>query len=136
MKLTTLLKVSLYTALFFLCLTIKAQSSDSIVLKGSIIDKEGNPIPAALILQSGTSNGTITNENGRFELQIPKGSDLTISATGMKNIDIENINFSNVIINLSDNSIEFCCTNHTTSHCAVTMKELEKLSEKHNCTFK
>jgi len=34
-------------------------------------DKTGNPFPGVSVMQSGTTNGTITGENGKFSLEIP-----------------------------------------------------------------
>lgn len=43
-------------------------------LKGNIKDKSGQPIPFATVFFKEGSQGTTTNENGDFEIQLPSGS--------------------------------------------------------------
>ena len=43
-------------------------------LKGNIKDKSGQPIPFATVFFKEGSQGTTTNENGDFEIQLPAGS--------------------------------------------------------------
>ena len=113
-----------------------AQKNDSILLKGIIVNNGGQPLPGAQILISGSTNGTTTDIDGYFELNVPKGAKVNVSFIGMKNIEIENVNFSNIKVDLSKDLIEFCCINHTKSHCAMTIKEMQKLSKKQKCSFK
>ncbi len=56
----------------------------SIIVEGSVTGKStGKPISGALILIKGTNNGTITDEAGKYRIEIPKGgSDLEISSIG------------------------------------------------------
>ncbi|MGQ1788512.1 carboxypeptidase-like regulatory domain-containing protein [Saccharicrinis sp. GN24d3] len=126
----------IFLTLIFLSVSLYAQENDSILLKGIIVDTEGQPLPGAQILESGTTNGTSTNIDGYFELKVPKGAKVNVSFVGMTNIEIENVNFSNIKVNLSQGLIEFCCINHIMSHCAMTIKEMQKLSKKHKCSFK
>lgn len=41
-------------------------------ISGKIVDKNGEPIIGANVLEKGTTNGTITNIDGRFELTVQK----------------------------------------------------------------
>jgi hypothetical protein len=56
----------------------------SFIVKGVVTEKStGKPIDGALILIKGTNNGTITDVDGNYRLEIPKGSlDLEISSIG------------------------------------------------------
>ena len=56
----------------------------SIIVEGIVTEKStGKPIDGALILIKGTNNGTITDEAGKYRIEIPKGgSDLEISSIG------------------------------------------------------
>lgn len=59
-------------------------------LKGVILDaKTGDPIIGANVLVKGTTNGTITNFDGEYELEAPVGSDLVVSFIGYKTIGIK-----------------------------------------------
>ncbi|MDN3689347.1 carboxypeptidase-like regulatory domain-containing protein [Cyclobacterium jeungdonense] len=126
----------IFIILIFISSFSFAQNNDSIFLKGTIVDKSGEPIPGVTILQEGTSNGTITDINGYFELEIPEGAKIIISYTGMKTLEIEDVNFSNVKVNISTGLITFCCINHSPSHCAETIEEMKRLTKTRNCSFK
>jgi len=56
----------------------------SVIVEGIVTEKStGKPIDGALILIKGTNNGTITDEAGKYRIEIPKGgSDLEISSIG------------------------------------------------------
>lgn len=61
-------------------------------LKGIILDaKTGEPIIGANVLVKGTTNGTITNFDGEYELDAPVGSTLGISFIGYKTIEVKAI---------------------------------------------
>lgn len=58
-------------------------------LKGVILDaKNGEPIIGANVLVKGTTNGTITNFDGEYELDAPAGSVLVISYIGYKPVEV------------------------------------------------
>ena len=49
---------------------------------GVIVDESGEPIIGASILEKGTSNGTITDFDGNFTLEVAEGATLEISYVG------------------------------------------------------
>ena len=49
---------------------------------GVIVDEKGEPIIGASILEKGTSNGTITDFDGNFTLEVAEGATLEISYVG------------------------------------------------------
>ena len=53
-----------------------------ISVTGTILDEKGEPIIGANIAQKGTTNGTISDFDGKFTIKVPKGSDLLISYVG------------------------------------------------------
>ena len=59
----------LFTALF--CLMANLSTGHNI--KGNIKDKNGQPVPFATVFFKEGSQGTATNENGDFELDLPAG---------------------------------------------------------------
>ena len=59
-------------------LSLAAQNS----IRGTITDETGEPIIGASILQKGTTNGTITDFDGNFMLDVPSGAELEISYVG------------------------------------------------------
>lgn len=48
-------------------------SEDDGILNGTVSDDKGEGVPGASITLKGTSVGTMTDANGKFELQLPKG---------------------------------------------------------------
>jgi iron complex outermembrane recepter protein len=73
------MKLLLSFVLSFGLLTAYSQT----LVKGNVVDNNGEPLPGALILEKGTSNGVITDYNGMFELVISNESaTLVISFVG------------------------------------------------------
>ena len=65
-------------SLFFLVNPAYAQGGFAV--KGVIVDKTGFPLPGANVMEKGTSNGTITDLDGNFSLNVSKkGVTLTVS---------------------------------------------------------
>jgi TonB-linked SusC/RagA family outer membrane protein len=59
-------------------------------ISGSVKDKNGDPIPGVSVIVKGTNNGTITDNNGNFQLKIPADAKtLTFSFVGMHSLDAE-----------------------------------------------
>ena len=69
------------------CLTVSAQQQ--ITAKGSVLSSGNEPIVGATILQTGTSNGTVTDINGEFTITVPAGSMLKISYIGFQTQDVK-----------------------------------------------
>lgn len=60
--------------------TANAQASKKIT--GVITDEKGEPIIGANVVVKGTTNGTVTDMDGRFSLDVEKGASLEISYIG------------------------------------------------------
>lgn len=62
---------------------ISAVAQQSIkTISGTITDSNGEPIIGANVLEKGSTNGTITDINGKFSLSVPDKSTLIISYIG------------------------------------------------------
>ena len=73
-------------------------------ITGTIVDEHGNPIVGASITVKGTSNGTITDLDGRFSLEIPLGTtQLWASYIGYIDQAVLLNNRSNITISLKEN---------------------------------
>lgn len=62
-------------ALFFivcLCFAINMMAQTKAVT-GVVVDATGEPIIGASVLEIGTTNGTITDVDGNFTIQVPVG---------------------------------------------------------------
>ena len=53
-------------------------------IKGTVVDANGEPIIGASIMEDGTSNGTVTDLDGKFSLSNVKGNNITVSYIGFK----------------------------------------------------
>lgn len=51
---------------------------------GTIVDESGSPLPGASVVVKGTSNGTSTDFDGNFSLDVVSGKELVISYIGQK----------------------------------------------------
>lgn len=63
-------------------------------ITGTVVDASGIPVIGANVMVKGTTNGTITDMNGKFVLEVPEGSVLDISYIG----------YINQIINVGKNN--------------------------------
>ncbi len=62
----------------------KKQSSNKILASGYVRDNNGEPLPGTTIIEEGTSNGTVTDLDGRYELEVKRGSVLSFSFVGFE----------------------------------------------------
>lgn len=60
---------------------------DQITVSGTIFDESGVPLPGANVLVKGTSNGTITDISGKYQLTVPEEAVLVVSFVGYKTIE-------------------------------------------------
>ena len=75
--------------LFMLFATVSLSlSAQSITLTGKVKDKTGEGVIGASVLEKGTSNGTITDMDGKFTLKISGNKPVVISYIGMKSQEI------------------------------------------------
>lgn len=74
--------------ILFWPLVIWGQNTE-VMIRGTVTDSiSGLPIEFVNIALPGTSQGTITDENGHFELSVPRGSKLTVSCVGYDKVSI------------------------------------------------
>ena len=56
-------------------------------IKGQVLDhKTGDPVIGANVIVKGTTNGTITDMDGKYELNAPVGATLLISYIGYQTV--------------------------------------------------
>jgi TonB-linked SusC/RagA family outer membrane protein len=51
-------------------------------ITGTVVDQTGEPVIGANVVEKGTTNGTVTDLNGRFELSVLPNATLTVSFIG------------------------------------------------------
>ena len=52
-------------------------------VKGKVVDADGQPLPGVVVLVSGTTNGTMTDDNGNYSISVKKGDVLLFSSLGL-----------------------------------------------------
>lgn len=81
-------KVLIACASLLVCAVMSAQTvngdkaSETFPLSGTVVDNLGVPIIGAGVLQAGTGNGVVTDENGRFTIKVSENAIVEISALG------------------------------------------------------
>ena len=71
-----------YVVLFF---AFAAQAQERIVSGKVTSSEDGSPIPGANVVLKGTSNGTVTDSNGSYKINVPSGGGtLVFSFIGME----------------------------------------------------
>ncbi|WP_299233405.1 TonB-dependent receptor [uncultured Bacteroides sp.] len=73
-------------------------------ITGTIVDPTGLPIIGANVMVKGTTNGTITDMDGKFALNVPAGAVLQISYIGYANQEVKVGNSSNLSITLNEDT--------------------------------
>ncbi|NBC09699.1 MAG: mucoidy inhibitor MuiA family protein, partial [Bacteroidetes bacterium] len=62
------------------------------VVTGTVVDESGEPLIGANVLVKGTSQGTVTDLDGKFSLAVPAGSDeLIFSYVGYANKEVQQV---------------------------------------------
>lgn len=87
----------LFTLLFtMVCMVMQAQS---LQVEGTVISKsDGEPIIGATILEKGTTNGTITDFDGKFTLSVNQEAEITFSYVGFKSQTLKAQGVLNVVL--------------------------------------
>lgn len=80
--------------------------AQQISIAGRVTDQTGAPVPGAAVVEKETTNGTITNNEGNYNLQVKaKGSVVVISFIGMKTQEVVVGNQSTINVVLQDETI-------------------------------
>lgn len=85
-----MMKNKLLCSMCFLLICLAPLCGQTISVKGNVISKtDGEPVIGASIIETGTTNGVITDFNGDFTLSVTANSTLTISYIGYKNVVVK-----------------------------------------------
>tara|TARA_R110001592_G_scaffold70341_2_gene215654 strand:- start:1041 stop:3938 length:2898 start_codon:yes stop_codon:yes gene_type:complete len=103
MKQNNILKNLMLSFLFLLPLTMAAQT-----IKGKVTDASGGTLPYMNVVQKGTTNGTVTDDNGEFTIIVKSlPAKLVISSMGFmtKEITVTNTTYITIVVS-EDNALE------------------------------
>ena len=97
--LNKLLRIGLSAVLLCLPLTLPGQSKKTVT--GQVTDTSGEALPGTYIIEKGVdSNGTLTDVDGRFSIDVAEDAVLHIESLGFKVKDVPTAGLSNIVISL------------------------------------
>ncbi len=94
--------------LFFIPEAVKAEGNEDQqqTVQGIVSDLAGNPIVGANVIVKGTTLGAITDQSGKFTIQVPSTSNILVfSFIGMKSIEVPINKQTNLNVTLSEDII-------------------------------
>ena len=74
------------------------------IITGTVVDPNGEAVIGANVVVKGTTNGTITDIDGKFSLEVPEGAMLLVSYIGYGDYETKVGNQSNLSITLKEDS--------------------------------
>lgn len=75
-------------------------------ISGTVADVDKNPLPGVSVVCKSTSQGTVTNLDGKYTIEINKGNTLTFSLIGMQTQDIKIASQSIINVIMHESTIE------------------------------
>lgn len=84
----------------------EVKQQNTITVKGIVTDMQGEAIIGANIIQQGTTNGTITDIDGNFTLEVPADAQLVVSYIGYKKVIIPVNGKTNFTIKMEDDALK------------------------------
>ncbi len=95
---------NLSTLLFIILIAVSAYGQQTV--GGTVVDEEGAPMIGVNILEKNTSNGTITDFDGKYELTVGENAILVFSYLGYSDQEFEIQGQSVIDVNLAPNANE------------------------------
>lgn len=98
--------------LSMVCLAMSAQSIEA---SGTIVDETGMGVIGATVMEKSTANGTVTDMDGHFSLNVSRGATLVISYIGYQTIELPAADGMKVTLKQTANDLnEVVVTGYTT----------------------
>lgn len=95
--------ILLFVGFFFICLSVFSQKA---TITGVVTSKDdGLPIIGASIVEKGTTNGTITNYEGKYTLTVNVGATVTFSYVGTEKVECKVISTNKLDIILGSTAV-------------------------------
>jgi TonB-linked SusC/RagA family outer membrane protein len=85
---------------------VTISQQNKINVKGSVVDETGEPLSGANILETGTTNGTLTDIDGHFTLNVGENATLRVSYVGYNTQDIVIKGREPLLIRLQENLVQ------------------------------
>ncbi len=137
MRMESIKRKFLIALFLFICIVMHAQD---LVVQGTVISAVDNfPVIGATVVENGNNtNGTITDFDGKFTLNVASGSSITVSFVGFKTVTLKAESMMNIVLNEDSEVLEeVVVTGYTTQRKAdltgavsvVSMDEISKQNE-------
>ena len=82
-----IVQIFAFAVLLMTGLSSEVWAQGMIELKGTVLDKSGQPVIGATALIKGTTTGVVTDMDGKFVIEVPKGSVIEISSLGYTSLE-------------------------------------------------
>jgi TonB-linked SusC/RagA family outer membrane protein len=124
------LMLLLFTLLF--CQVSLAQQKMSV--SGRVVDESGEAVIGATVMEAGTSNGSVTNVDGKFKMNAKAGATITVSYVGYQSMKVKASSQMNIVLKKNDQLLDEVLVigygtakrkDVTTSVSSVSTKDLE-----------
>lgn len=80
------------------------ESQEKKAVSGKVLDTNGEPVIGATIMEKGTTNGTITDFDGNFTLNVADGANIEVSYVGFQSQELKAIYGNNMAITLKEDT--------------------------------
>lgn len=71
-----------------------------LAISGKVTDRDGEPLIGASVMVKGTTNGTVSDIDGKFKLSAPNDATLVVSYTGFSTLDVAVNNQTDITITM------------------------------------
>lgn len=82
---------------------IPAMAQNTTTIKGTVVDENGDPVIGATIHVPGTRQATVTDLDGNYSISAPKGTTLTVTYVGYKQISTKG---GRIMLNEGDTDLD------------------------------
>ncbi|WP_207155525.1 SusC/RagA family TonB-linked outer membrane protein [Prevotella herbatica] len=101
-----LLTMKRFSILFFVLLLSVSAFSQKVSISGEVIDKQNEPVIGATVKEHGTTNGVVTDIDGKFSIQVGKNAVFDISYIGYKTKSVRATQGMKIVLEDETNLLE------------------------------
>jgi TonB-dependent starch-binding outer membrane protein SusC len=88
-----------------LIFALNVYGQQMVTVNGTVTDAQGQPLPGATVLEEGTTNGTVTNSDGNYTINVPGNATLQFSFVGMTTQSVAVNSRSQINIQMAEETI-------------------------------
>ncbi|WP_434502447.1 SusC/RagA family TonB-linked outer membrane protein [Prevotella sp.] len=101
-----LLTMKRFSILFFVLLLSVSAFSQKVSISGEVIDNQNEPVIGATVKEHGTTNGVVTDIDGKFSIQVGKNAMFDISYVGYKTKSVRATQGMKIVLEDETNLLE------------------------------